>query len=728
MTNRTIFALTVLLLPFGHLLAARTDPCQSSPSTSDVRFELAPKDGRTTFREGEIIPLVLSFSSAAKDRYAAEVRNYDRSGRMDIEAYCVEPQAPDPIAGFLGGFGGGGGNDTKIGTSPLIAEAELNEWLRLAPGHYRVFAVSRRGWRRDAVPQTPNTRVSEVLRSNTVDLDVTAADTDWQRDQLHNAVQALASAATPEDRRHAIRVIRFLNTEDSTRQLAHLFWDLNQQPYGWDLMFGLAGSPFRKLAIDSMEAEITVPDHAITDDYLNTLVRLEVNSQEPAATTAANTAILMKAAVDRIVAALPNKVGGARAQTLTGLLISGGTDPAMARTFRSALIAEWADLPVDTQRDLILNRWQLIAGPDMLPVLRRIVDEPPTPNRTVIAMTREAALKHILELDPAEGRALTLGEVMNRNAFPTLATIKTLPPDDLRAIVDVAVKRVGEGTARELDLELLDHYGDARALESAKQLFERSGSMKDCTPYLLRYFLRVDPAYGAQQIAVSLGQRKENACYKYLLQSLGDLLPKAEDSAVRALDDPDPDLVIDALVALRLWGSAAAEPALWARLKRFHEEWAGQADQFRLVGDPGSEGSHGFSLEQSLAGAIAAGAGWICPPDKLALLSELVGSAAQKRQIESWAQQWSQSPATITPNWSPDGSLSFSVLQYVLRNEEQLAAKIGQLPAGMRLIWKFQDFGQFSPPVTMAMQDAAYERLRAVAEKHGVTLGKAGKP
>jgi len=110
------------------------------------------------------------------------------------------------------------------------------------------------------------------------------------------------------------------------------------------------------------------------------------------------------------------------------------------------------------------------------------------------------------------------------------------------------------------------------------------------------------------------------------------------------------------------------------------------------------------------------------------LLSELVGSAAQQRQIESWAQQWSQSPATITPNWSPDGSLSFSVLQYVLRNEEQLAAKIGQLPAGMRLIWKFQDFGQFSPPVTMAMQDAAYERLRAVAEKHGVTLGKAGKP
>jgi hypothetical protein len=34
--------------------------------------------------------------------------------------------------------------------------------------------------------------------------------------------------------------------------LAKLFWGLNDQPGGWDLMFGLFGSPYRAVAIAAM--------------------------------------------------------------------------------------------------------------------------------------------------------------------------------------------------------------------------------------------------------------------------------------------------------------------------------------------------------------------------------------------------------------------------------------------------------------------------------------------
>ena len=44
-------------------------------------------------REGEIVPLVLSFTSSAAERYWADKRDYDRSGRLNIETYCVEPGA-----------------------------------------------------------------------------------------------------------------------------------------------------------------------------------------------------------------------------------------------------------------------------------------------------------------------------------------------------------------------------------------------------------------------------------------------------------------------------------------------------------------------------------------------------------------------------------------------------------------------------------------------------------
>jgi hypothetical protein len=49
-------------------------------------------------REGEIIPLALSFTSTTDKRYWADNRSYDRSGRLTIEAYCVEPEARDPLA------------------------------------------------------------------------------------------------------------------------------------------------------------------------------------------------------------------------------------------------------------------------------------------------------------------------------------------------------------------------------------------------------------------------------------------------------------------------------------------------------------------------------------------------------------------------------------------------------------------------------------------------------
>jgi hypothetical protein len=88
--------------------------------TSDLRSArtTAFHPRRATFQEGEIIALALSFSSVVKDRYLAEDRNYDRSGSLAIELYCVEPQAPDPLEDYFrqGAFGGGIGGIHKLDT------------------------------------------------------------------------------------------------------------------------------------------------------------------------------------------------------------------------------------------------------------------------------------------------------------------------------------------------------------------------------------------------------------------------------------------------------------------------------------------------------------------------------------------------------------------------------------------------------------------------------------
>lgn len=109
-----LFAFITVLPSSCSLATARpTDPCSFTSTVSDARLTLSIPDGRTSFGEGEIVPLVLSFTSAVDERYRASVRNYDRSGRLDLETYCLEPEARDPLADYFsttfslgGGLGG----------------------------------------------------------------------------------------------------------------------------------------------------------------------------------------------------------------------------------------------------------------------------------------------------------------------------------------------------------------------------------------------------------------------------------------------------------------------------------------------------------------------------------------------------------------------------------------------------------------------------------------------
>jgi hypothetical protein len=82
----------------------------------------------------------------------------------------------------------------------------------------------------------------------------------------------------------------------------------------------------------------------------------------------------MQAAIAPTVAALPQKTGRAYALTVQALaessdLLSAST----ASQIRKQLVAAWGDLPEKTKQELIQYRWALIAGPDMLPVLKEHV-------------------------------------------------------------------------------------------------------------------------------------------------------------------------------------------------------------------------------------------------------------------------------------------------------------------------------------------------------------------
>jgi hypothetical protein len=747
--TRFIGFLFLLAIPS---FAAQPDLCAAPSSTADVKLSIALKDGQSVFQQGEIIPLNLVFTSTAKGRYWADVRSYDRSGRLSIEQYCVEPEVPDPLETYfrIGGFMGGGlGSDRQLSETSFIADGELNEWRSPGPGHYRLYVVSYRVWRPpDPGEKTSWGRIGATVRSNTVEFDVRPASPQWREEQLEAALQTLSSSATNDEKRHAARILRFLDSEASTRALAQQFWGLNQQqPVGWDLILGLFGSPYRQLAIEAMKAEISEPNHPITDDFLMMLARLEITGdpawKPPTPTPSApqeerafwtsfqaHQRELTSQSIKLALAGLPAKTGSARALTLDGILNAGGDDPALVQSLRPALIASWPDLPVDVQQNLIQYRWQLIASPAMLPILRQIVDDPPAQARTMPGMTRDAALKHIYDLDPKLGRSLIYRDLQNAMAEPSIQLIELLPASEIGKAVPAAVDRIVHNHPRILDYALLDAYGDAGSLDVMRSAFEPDLGKSPCDPqsHVLRYFLRVAPDYGAKEVEGALHARQSTGCYRMLLQELADELPKAESVALSALDDADSEVAQDAALALGHWGTLDAEPALWTRTEKFHRDWTGHEDQLRSQPPFSDAGSHGVALEQNLVYAIAGGTSWICPPEKLQRLAELAWTGHQREEIMGWIKLWHQGPAQIMPTWFPEDHPTFSVLQYQALSQEQLQAKMAQFPRGMNVTFRFWQTGQIQPPVSMEKQEAVFQRLQVVAAEHGIMLARAISP
>jgi hypothetical protein len=266
----------------------KTDPCErpvTSPATGTVTLTL--KGGRSVYHEGEIIPLELTFSYSL-------VQYRPRTGRnLRAFAFCLTPEGRDPLQddeesglwGSAGGSFGSGPYDVFDPGVTYVDDMELNEWKSVPPGNYSL----------------------RMGISNEVKFQVLPATPEWQAEQLASAMAVLDAdhaKDTPSDMertKQAVRVLRFLGSEASTRELARRFWFYDRQRqvhpisaeypinpffYGyersqdyWDIKAGLIASPYRAVAIEELTAAIHDPQHPATRAMVETLALLEIQSK-----------------------------------------------------------------------------------------------------------------------------------------------------------------------------------------------------------------------------------------------------------------------------------------------------------------------------------------------------------------------------------------------------------------------------------------------------------------
>jgi hypothetical protein len=497
-----------------------------------------------------------------------------------------------------------------------------------------------------------------------------------------------------------------LGSEAATRELAQRFWSGNDQPFGWDMKFGLFGSPYRAAAIAVMNTALRDPQHPVTQEFVETLATLEMqsdpryrlpkydekNKEDWMKARDAYFAAFKKQVFDHMSdlgGALQDKIGKARAVSVSELLQSDVTlNPAAKAQLREALLASWDSLPVRTRNELIQYRWEQIGGPELLPILLNIMAAEPNGNHEIDKPDRASALRRIYELAPDRGRELILREIFNPRGDIGIKVLGLLPERELPQLEQPLIAKLEASNGSDVDFQLLERYASQRALPEVKSVYEAHRGEWACAPQnaMLRYFLRVKPDYGVAQVGDALRRREMTGCYKYQLTGLNEDVrrPKLEQIAIRTLNDPSLEVARDAAEALGKYGSGKAEIALWTRLEKFHEQRKDKADELRDGHGANPDVLAEIGLEQVLVQAIANGQAWFSTEGTIRRLEELA-SLPMQPELDGILKEIQHGEYGLNLNWWPEGTLNYSVGRYNGEGMAALKEKLAQFPSGAHL-------------------------------------------
>ena len=712
-----------LFLPCVPVAAASRPP-------KDLSLAIRFKDGKARFRQGEIIRLVLEFSSPTRNVYGGSTASYDRSGRIHLETFEVTPRegTADPLYDYYNSgvgvfFSGGLSSTFTLGEKPFTLDRDVNEWVRFdRPGHYTLRVTSPRVSRRGVLPEARWESI--ILTSNTLEIEIVPATPDWAAAELLRVVAAL-DGKDQAAREQAQLALRFLGTEAAAVEMARRI------ARGESYYLGVVGSPHRAIAVRELERLLEAPDTPISAELLGNLStfafyerltdpmpRWQEGDAEATKVFQAEVerrralyAEINAAYTKRLAAALATKTAAARPVTLQTLFsaLRDEVDPAL----RGALIASFGELPAESQRSLLLSSWGRLAGPEMLPVLRRVYDSLPDAD----VETRGVVLSRLIELSPEEGRVRVLAELRRPALRIRVSAAAGLPDESLPELDELLSARLtnrDDPAAFESAAAVVARVGSPALLPVAAEVYDAQAGRWSCAigAPLLAYLLRVDPLAGAERLRAALAAREETGCYRSVLEDVARLRmsPEIEEIAVAALGDPEPEVVQNAAGVLGRYGSPDAARHLWERLEALGATRRGKPAISDNSTRPDERAA--LAVESLLVEALTNSPRWAIGPqeyERLASLSVSEGRRASIRQQAQWLA--AGVPVGFSIDGSEPGSVSVGSQRY--RSVAAARERFLQYPRGTVFLWSA------GPSKTAG---AAFDELRTWLEQNGMRL------
>lgn len=668
----------------------------------NIRFT----DGKNSFHVGEVISVELSFNASDSNSYVIEMRNYDRSGRLGIDSFQITPSGRDPLERYYSRgiiISGGIGGPSPLTPQPQIFHEDLNEQVALEkPGHHSLYVTSHRVARRN-----PDKYEGMELRSNTLDFEIVADDPSWQQQTLISATADLEnSSRTAEQKIAALRVLRFLDTPDSIRELIRLLGTYSVAGH-FNEVAGLAGSRNQALVVRELERQMTAPEMALTPEFLSTYAKLKFEIEHPALPPYPEKGVQQqkdwqeqsrvqdaeqRAQQDALLARAStlvfSKTGDARAETVKALLVmrsslERGDATPLAGLPAGEVASAFLNLLPDEQWNLLASFWERLKDPAMFETLKTLAQQPIVKQEWL----RDISLRRLYELNPSDARPIFLEEINHPHLDNHPAPIKgftlgmlsdeTLPQFD-QILADRLTKK--EDLTLGLDAQLVERYSTKAILPEMESVYAVYVGRNNCgvEDALVSYFLRVDPNFGISALA-----RTPNFCMKSSFSAAvkSDRWSEVEAVLIARLSDPKLNEAQAAAQTLAMYGSAQSEKAVLERLRIFHTQWSDRGDElvWRIASPTAmpEEVIEAINFQSGLAQAFASAQSWFLSNEKIAALEDLM-LGQERTNIAQW--HWA-SPVHMSVYFIDD-HIDARIGQYTTTDISLLQAKMAQYPAG----------------------------------------------
>jgi hypothetical protein len=457
----------------------------------DVDFTIKFKNDQTKFRQGQIIPIELRFSTASGDRYNFLNRTYDRSGRLYLDGFVIDKAEKtfDPLYDYFhrGGMFSMGGlfSVPTLGSAPQIIDYELNDYLSFKePGKYRIYIASPRvSVKKEKKDDIANAMFGSaiMLASNILEFEILPADEKWQAEKFAEGVKSNC------------KILRYLGTKAAAKEMLIRF-SRGDKSCEFDNYIGLFGSPERQFIVNEMEQMLISPDYAVTDNFFQVLLRLryflnnpkpekdEMNSFGFGTKKEEEKKNLIKLDyLENLSKVLPDKsknVFQTSLETYFGFHADGERQPPAELT--ASLVNNFGNLSKQTQWMILQNSLDKLKTPAMLPVLQSIYNnlEKTDLDSFDFFYDRDLfnqSIKGIYELDRNIGKQIILNEMRRPKQKVYTSVLTLLPKSESPEVENILLGKLNAENIPADDLSsvfsLIYYYETSKLIAKLREVY-----------------------------------------------------------------------------------------------------------------------------------------------------------------------------------------------------------------------------------------------------------------